>query len=67
MPLYTYQCALCGSRKEVARSYDLGDVVEPKCEKCNVEMMRVYEAPAVHFKGEGWYVKDKYNPDAYHG
>ncbi len=67
MPTYTYQCAWCGSSKEIFRSYDIGDAVEPKCEKCNVEMMRVFQPTPVHFKGEGWYVKDKYNPDAAHG
>jgi len=63
MPTYAYQCALCGARKEIAHSYLLGDIVEPKCEKCNVEMMRVYEAPAVHYKGDGWYNVDKYKPE----
>ena len=59
MPTYAYQCALCGARKEITRSYLLGDIVEPKCDNCGAEMMRVYEAPAVHYKGDGWYVKDK--------
>ncbi len=43
--------AHCAVAEKIARSYNLGDVVEPKCEKCNVEMMRVYEAPAVHYRG----------------
>lgn len=63
MPVYTYQCASCGAEKEVFRSYDVGDIVEPKCEKCNVEMMRVFKPTPVHFKGHGYYVTDKYDPD----
>ena len=63
MPVYTYQCALCGKKVEVTRSYYLGGIVEPVCDNCGVEMARVYEAPAVHFKGRGWYVKDKFDPD----
>jgi len=59
MPIYTYQCALCGEKKEVARSYYLGDVIEPKCDRCGIEMMRVYEAPAVVYKGSGFYSTDK--------
>ena len=62
MPTYTYQCAWCGSSKEIFRSYDIGDAVEPKCEKCNVEMMRVFQPTPVHFKGEGFYVTDKAIP-----
>jgi len=59
MPIYTYQCALCGEKKEVARSYYLGDVIEPKCDRRGIEMMRVYEAPAVVYKGSGFYSTDK--------
>ncbi len=58
MPAYDYQCLLCGERKTVYRHYYLGDVIEPVCDKCGVEMERVYQAPAVHYKGDGWYSKD---------
>ena len=44
MPAYDYQCALCDERKTVYRHYYLGDVIEPKCDRCGIEMMRVYEA-----------------------
>jgi len=63
MPTYTYQCASCGAKKEVTRSYYLGDIIEPVCENCAAEMARVFEASAVHYKGRGWYVKDKFDPE----
>ena len=59
MPAYDYQCPSCGERKTVYRHYYLGDVIEPVCDKCGVEMERVYQAPAVHYKGSGYYVTDK--------
>ena len=59
MPAYDYQCHLCDERKTVYRHYYLGDVIEPKCDKCGIEMMRVYEAPAVVYKGSGFYSTDK--------
>ena len=59
MPAYDYQCALCDERKTVYRHYYLGDVIEPKCDRCGTDMMRVYEAPAVVYKGSGFYSTDK--------
>ena len=59
MPTYVYQCNLCDKRVEVKRSYYLGDVIEPKCDRCGIDMMRVYEAPAVVYKGKGFYSTDK--------
>ena len=38
------------------------------CPDCETPTLRKLFAPTpVHFKGRGWYVKDKYNPDAAHG
>lgn len=58
MPTYVYQCNLCDKRVEVKRSYYLGEVNEPVCD-CGDTMHRVYEAPAVVYKGEGFYSTDK--------
>ena len=59
MPAYDYQCPSCGERKAVYRHYYLCDVIEPVCDKCGIEMIRVYEAPAVVYKGSGFYSTDK--------
>ena len=58
MPTYVYQCNLCDKMVEVKRSYYLGDVIEPVCD-CGDIMHRVYEAPAVVYKGKGFYSTDK--------
>lgn len=59
MPLYEYVCEECGYRFEVIqRFYD-----EPlkTCPKCGGKVNKVISAPAIHFKGSGWYVTDYKN------
>ena len=56
MPLYEYKCLACGSSFEV-----LQKVNEPrlkKCPKCGGQLKKVLSAPAIQFKGSGWYVTD---------
>jgi putative FmdB family regulatory protein len=56
MPLYEYRCLACGSSFEV-----LQKVSEPrlkKCSKCGGLLKKVLSAPAIQFKGSGWYVTD---------
>ena len=56
MPLYEYECYLCGHRFErILRVADASDV---KCPKCDGEVRRLLSAPALQFKGSGWYVTD---------
>jgi putative FmdB family regulatory protein len=66
MPLYAYHCDRCDTKFEFWRTFD--DPPVTVCPDCNTVSLRKLFAPTpVHFKGEGWYVKDKYNPDAAHG
>ncbi len=56
MPLYEYQCKKCGHRFEKIQKFS--DEPEKVCPKCTGEVERLLSAPAVQFKGEGWYVTD---------
>lgn len=51
MPTYDYRCNKCGIVREVFRQ--LGEDSEPIC--CEMSMERVWSAPPVHFKGNGFY------------
>ena len=57
MPLYEYQCSNCGHRFEkIVKFSDEPLRVCPQCGKEAVEQL--LSAPAVQFKGAGWYVTD---------
>ncbi len=56
MPLYEYQCKQCGNRFEKIQSFSAPD--EKECPKCGAEVERLISAPAIQFKGAGWYVND---------
>ena len=57
MPLYEYKCAACGHRFErIVKFSDPPLKICPQCAKETVEQM--IHAPAVQFKGSGWYVSD---------
>ena len=56
MPLYEYACLKCGRHT---------DKIEPvagphlkKCPHCGGKVQSVITAPAIKFKGAGWYVND---------
>ena len=56
MPLYEYQCTKCKRRTEKIES-----VAGPhlnKCPHCGGKVERLQSAPAIQFKGSGWYVTD---------
>lgn len=55
MPLYEFECQKCHHRFEKIQSVSAPD---PKCEKCGGTVERLLHAPAVQFKGSGWYVTD---------
>ena len=55
MPLYEFECEKCHHRFEKIQSVSAPD---PKCEKCGGKVERLLHAPAVQFKGSGWYVTD---------
>lgn len=57
MPLYEYKCKKCGHRFEEIQKYSDRPIKKcPKCKKGTVE--KLLSAPAVQFKGSGWYVTD---------
>ena len=56
MPLYEYQCKQCRQRMEKIQSFTAPH--EKVCPKCGGELERVISAPAIQFKGAGWYVND---------
>lgn len=56
MPLYEYKCAKCGNRFEKIESISAPE--KQKCPKCGGRAERQIAAPAIQFKGSGWYVTD---------
>ncbi len=56
MPLYEYVCEKCGKRSERIEKMD-GPRMR-KCPKCGGTVEQVLSAPAIQFKGSGWYVTD---------
>lgn len=56
MPIYEYECQSCGKRTEVIQRMD--DAPLAACPQCGGEVKKLLSAPAVQFKGSGWYVTD---------
>ncbi len=56
MPLYEYECKKCGHRFEKIQKFS--DEPIKVCPKCQGAVEKVISAPAVQFKGAGWYVTD---------
>ena len=56
MPLYEYECTSCGTRTEVLQRVGAPPIDD--CSECGGQMKRLLSAPAVQFKGTGWYVTD---------
>jgi len=56
MPLYEYQCKKCGHVFE--RIQKFSDKPVKKCPECGGAVEQTISAPAVQFKGSGWYVTD---------
>ena len=55
MPLYEYQCPKCG-RFELIRKFS--DPPLATCPTCGAEVQKLLSAPAIQFKGAGWYITD---------
>lgn len=55
MPLYEYQCETCG-RFEVIRKFS--DDPLAACPTCGKPIQKLLSAPAIQFKGTGWYITD---------
>lgn len=56
MPIYEFQCRKCGATLEVLQK--MNDKPPAKCKKCGGRLERLQSAPAIQFKGSGWYVTD---------
>ncbi len=56
MPLYEYKCQDCGETVELIQKFSDPPLTE--CKVCGGHMERVLSAPAIQFKGSGWYVTD---------
>jgi len=56
MPLYEFRCESCGHELETLLAFS-----EPRptaCEKCGGVLKKLLAAPAVQFKGSGFYLTD---------
>jgi putative FmdB family regulatory protein len=53
MPLYEYNCTACHKHTEKIQKFSDPEITV--CPHCGGELERVLSAPAVSFKGGGWY------------
>lgn len=56
MPIYEYLCESCAYRFEVKQG--MKDDPITSCERCGKDVTKLISAPAIMFKGSGWYVTD---------
>jgi putative FmdB family regulatory protein len=56
VPLYEYRCKNCGHQFEKIQSFSAPE--EKECPVCHGPVERLISAPAVQFKGSGWYATD---------
>ena len=56
MPLYEYECESCGATFEVIQKFS--DHSVDTCRTCGGKVRRLLSAPAIQFKGTGWYITD---------
>ena len=56
MPIYEFECRKCKAHLEVFQK--MSDKPPVKCRKCGGRLERLMSAPAIQFKGSGWYVTD---------
>ena len=62
MPIYEYLCQKCGHKFEKIQKFS--DRLIKKCPECGGPVEQTITAPAVQFKGTGWYVTDYANKDS---
>ena len=60
MPLYEYECTQCHERTEKIQKFSDPEITV--CPHCSGHLERVLSAPAVTFKGGGWYADGYGNP-----
>jgi putative FmdB family regulatory protein len=55
LPLYEYECPACGTFERVQK---FSDPILTVCPTCQKPVEKLLSAPAIQFKGTGWYVTD---------
>ena len=61
MPIYTFECTICGVQFE--RAQHMTDQTLPECPNGHQTVHRVFTSPAVIFKGAGFYSTDHRQPE----
>ena len=56
MPIYEYDCEACKRRTEAIQR--VGEKPLKICPHCGGKLKKAFSAPAIQFKGSGWYVTD---------
>ena len=56
MPIYEYDCQSCKKRTEAIQR--VGERPLRICPHCGGKLKKAFSAPAIQFKGSGWYVTD---------
>ena len=56
MPLYEYRCDACGHRFEIIQKFS--DPPASSCPSCGGAVHKLHSAPAIQFKGSGFYITD---------
>ena len=56
MPIYEFECTKCKAHTEVFQK--MNDKQPTKCRKCGGRLERMVSAPAIQFKGSGFYLTD---------
>jgi putative FmdB family regulatory protein len=56
MPLYEYVCQKCERRTEVIQAF--GERRIRMCPHCGGKVKKAFSAPAIQFKGSGFYITD---------
>lgn len=59
MPIYEYECLTCGDVFEKRQSFN--DEPKANCPNGHTETRRLIAAPAIVFKGSGFYINDSRN------
>jgi len=56
VPIYEYICESCGKKFDFLQK--ISDPPIEVCPECGGKMKKLISAPAIKFKGTGWYVTD---------
>jgi putative FmdB family regulatory protein len=56
VPLYEYRCPSCGKTFEKIQKFSANR--KARCPECGASGKKLLSAPAIQFKGTGWYVTD---------